>query len=177
MSSATGGLFTPFLKFEDCCRRYRPQFKYKHVPQIQLKGDLSSGIFSSGKKLQNATHRNFHKKSTYASYSECCQVSYSNMQANISSFQHRMFVITESNNINLDVKIYSDIEENEVLEIELGVKQKTVESRSEASEGGEVSELGAVHICHSAAFKHAGTPVKLVDHNTTSSGSDLHDNV
>jgi len=40
-----------------------------------------------------------------------------------------------------------------------------------------VLELGAVHICHSAAFKHDGTPVKLVYYNTTSSGSDLDDNV
>ena len=87
------------VKFEDFYCRYRPQL-FKTNISINLNGNISCGIFSHVSEKQ-PREKNRHKLSRYG-YCECCDVQYSNLNAHLQSYQHRMFVITKSNYEALD---------------------------------------------------------------------------
>lgn len=91
-----------FVKFEDVFRQYRPSYvEYDTLPQICFDGDCSHGIFTSVRR-RSGRKELVSKKVSQTRYCECCDVTYTNITRHLDSFQHKMFMLTESNYANLD---------------------------------------------------------------------------
>jgi len=94
-----------FLKFEDRFSQYHPGYvEYSAMCSIDFSGDISSGIFSGGHRVKQPSNNAvfFCEKVTRSKYCECCKVAYASLSKHVSSFQHRMFRLTESNYASLD---------------------------------------------------------------------------
>ena len=118
-----------FLKFEDKFSQYRPGYvEYSAMCYIDFCGDISSGIFSGGHRVMQLSNNAFFvKKVTQSKCCECCNVAYVSVSKHVSSFQHRMFRLTESDYASLDSLIYTRLFTSAVdrLNRELNIKHKS----------------------------------------------------
>ncbi|XP_077481963.1 uncharacterized protein dbf4b [Stigmatopora argus] len=118
-------LRSPYLKIEDCCRKYKPlHMQSMSFPSLYYSGRFSpfecpppprfektaqegkkSSKVKSGSKEKSPSRSPWqpHKKGN--SYCECCLQPFTNLEEHLQSEQHRSFVLESSNFSTLDCLI------------------------------------------------------------------------
>jgi len=101
-----------FIKFEDMESNFRPFFLYNvTLPQLDLEGNLSNGIFTCNGNVQPvAVRKNAgttasgrkQKAWTKRGYCECCDTMYDELSQHLASTEHRRFAEQQENFADLD---------------------------------------------------------------------------